>query len=97
MVEDGQRRIIKAKNRVMKGSGNTRRGRQRVYPPFIVRILGIVQLTFAVGFLVFLWRDLEDVMFSVMASAIALLFGGVGAYGLITGDDWLLVLSLYGG
>lgn len=105
LVEDGQRRIIKAKNRVMKGSGNARRGRPRVYPPFIVRILGIVYLIFAVCILWGIWHYIGvipvplsiKIMVSVLVSVFALLFGGVGAYGLITGDDWLLVLSLYGG
>ena len=99
LVEDGQRRIIQANNRMMKGSGNTRGGRQRVYPPVVVRILGIVYLILAVCMLWGIWHYIGIVPLSIRIalSVMALLFGGVGAYGLITGDDWLLLLSLYGG
>ena len=99
LVEDGQRRIIQANNRMMKGSGNARRGRQRVYPPVVVRVLGIVYLILAVCMLWVIWHYIGVVPLSIRIalSVMALLFGGVGAYGLITGEDWLLLLSLYGG
>lgn len=94
LVEDGQRRIIKAKNRVMKGSGNARRGRQNVLSPLAVRMLSIGCLVLAVFGLWMFFNPEEDAGGQVTGIIIAIVLGGMGVFGLITGDDSLLLLVL---
>lgn len=94
LVEDGQRRIIKAKNRVMKGSGNARRGRQNVLSPLAVRMLSIGCLVLAVFGLWMFFNPEEDAGGQVTGIIIAIVLGGMGVFGLITGDDSLLLLAL---
>lgn len=94
LVEDGQRRIIKAKNRVMKGSSNARRGRQNVLSPLAVRMLSIGCLVLAVFGLWMFFNPEEDAGGQVTGIIIAIVLGGMGVFGLITGDDSLLLLAL---
>ena len=94
LVENGKQRIQQAHDKLLNQNGNAKKGRTQLLSPLAVRVLSIGCLILAaVGVWMFLDAT-EDAGGQAVGIIVAIVCGIIGMFGLITGDDSLLLIAL---
>ena len=95
LIPNGKMRIMATQAMVLNGGGANKKVRHQYLSPFLVRVISVFRLLAAV----FFWKAFCSNIPSdaggveMFASLVLIMFGFMGLYGLITGDDRLIIIN----
>ena len=95
LIPNGKTRIMATQAMVLNGGGANKKVRHQYLSPFLVRVISIFQLLVAT----IIWKEFcsnipsDAVGVAICASLLLIMIGFMGLYGLITGDDRLIIIN----